>query len=117
MIDASYIKAHPHVAGARGVNQAMDHTKRALNNQLHLAVDAHGMDPMRLILTEGTLRSGLYSGFDTAQYYSRTSRALEFPAGLRDGVSSVTPEPEPFEHSWDLSDSRLPHPTGNDVQL
>ena len=54
MIDASYIKARPHVAGARGVNQAMDHTKRALNNQLHLAVDAHGI-PMRLILTEGTL--------------------------------------------------------------
>ena len=59
MIDASYIKAHPHVAGARGVNQAMDHTKRALNNQLHLAVDAHGM-PMRLILTEGTLRIVLW---------------------------------------------------------
>ena len=27
MIDASYIKVHPHAAGARGGNQAMDRTK------------------------------------------------------------------------------------------
>ena len=27
MIDASYIKVHPHGSGARGGNQAMDRTK------------------------------------------------------------------------------------------
>ena len=41
MIDASYIKAHPHSAGARGGNQAVARTK-GLNSKLHLAVDAHG---------------------------------------------------------------------------
>ena len=53
MIDASYIKAHPHSAGARGGNQAIARTKGA-EPQLHLAVDTHGM-PVRLLVTEGTV--------------------------------------------------------------
>ena len=38
MIDASYIKAHPHSAGARGGNQSHCPHKRGLNSKLHLAV-------------------------------------------------------------------------------
>ena len=55
MIDASYIKAHPHSAGARGGNQAIARWhKRGLNSKLHLAVDSHGM-PVRLAVTAGTV--------------------------------------------------------------
>ena len=52
MIDASYIKIHPHGTGARGGNQAIGRTKGGLNSKLHLAVDSHGM-PVRLSLSEG----------------------------------------------------------------
>ena len=38
MIDASYIKAHPHSAGARGGSQGIARTKGGLNSKLHLAV-------------------------------------------------------------------------------
>ena len=53
MIDASYIKAHPHSAGARGRQPGYRPHKRGLNSKLHLAVDAHGM-PVRVMVTEGT---------------------------------------------------------------
>ena len=43
MIDASYIKVHPHSAGARGGNQAIARTKGGSDSKLHLAVDAHGL--------------------------------------------------------------------------
>ena len=47
MLDASYIKAHPHSAGARRQPSHCPH-KRGLNSKLHLAVD--GM-PVRLAVT------------------------------------------------------------------
>jgi len=48
MIDASYIKIHPHGSGARGDNQDMSKT----STKIHLAMDAHGM-PIRAIITQG----------------------------------------------------------------
>ena len=61
MIDARYIKAHPHSAGTRGGNQAIARTTggeqqaapRPTPGQA-LAVDSHGM-PVRLAVTEGTV--------------------------------------------------------------
>ncbi|PTY02772.1 IS5 family transposase [Verrucomicrobia bacterium LW23] len=53
LIDASHVKVHPHAAGARGGNQAMDGTKGGFNTKIHLAVDAHGM-PVRAVVTKGT---------------------------------------------------------------
>ena len=35
-LDASYIKAHPHSAGARGGSQGIARTKRGLNSKLPL---------------------------------------------------------------------------------
>ena len=52
-INATYIKVHPHAAGAPGGNEAMNHTKGGLNTKLHLAVDASGR-PLRAIITEGS---------------------------------------------------------------
>ena len=46
MIDASYIKVHPHGTGAREGNQAIDRMKGGLKSKLHLAVDSHGI-PVR----------------------------------------------------------------------
>ena len=51
-IDASYIKAHPHSAGARGANQSIARTKGGLNSKVHLAVDSHRM-PARLAVSGG----------------------------------------------------------------
>ena len=97
MIDASYIKAHPHRASARGGTQAMDHTKRALNNQLHLAVDAHGM-PMRLILNKGTLTDctlALTLTADLQAQYLLADRGYETNAivtgEMAQGMESVIP--------------------------
>ena len=53
MIDASYIKAHPHSAGARGESGRVPH-ERGLNSKLHLAVDSFGM-PLRVIVTSGAV--------------------------------------------------------------
>ena len=52
-VDASYIKAHPHSAGARGGNQAIAAQKGA-QQQAAPAVDSHGM-PVRLAVTAGTV--------------------------------------------------------------
>ena len=41
MIDASYIKADPYSAGARGATKPLP--AQTLNSKLHLAVDSHGM--------------------------------------------------------------------------
>ena len=53
MLDASYVKVHPHAAGAAGGNQEMSRTKGGLNSKIHLMVDAHGT-PMKLKVTKGT---------------------------------------------------------------
>ncbi len=53
MVDASYIKAHPHSAGAWGGSKPSP-APRGLNRKLHLVVDSHGM-PVRVIVTEGTV--------------------------------------------------------------
>ena len=42
MIDASYIKAHPHRPGPGAATSHCPH-KRGLNSKLHIAVDSHGM--------------------------------------------------------------------------
>ena len=54
MLDASYIKAHPHSAGGPGRQPSHCPHKRGLNSKLHLAVDSHGM-PVRLAVTAGTV--------------------------------------------------------------
>ena len=53
MVDASYIKAHPHSAGARG-EISPSPAQKGLNSKLHMATDSHGM-PVRLAVTEGTV--------------------------------------------------------------
>ena len=63
MIDATYIKLHPHGAGAQGGNQAIGRTKGGLNTQLHLAVDGHVV-PLRAIVTQSTVAAAtLIAGF------------------------------------------------------
>ena len=55
MLDASYIKAHPHSAGGPGrQTKPLPAQKGGLNSKLHLAVDSHGM-PVRLAVTAGTV--------------------------------------------------------------
>ena len=54
MIDASYIKAHPHSAGARGGNQSIARTKGGSTASCNIAIDSHGM-PVRLTVTGGTV--------------------------------------------------------------
>ena len=51
MLDASYIKAHPHSAGAGAATKPLP---GGLNSKLHMAVDSHGM-PVRLAVTAGTV--------------------------------------------------------------
>jgi len=53
MVDASFVKVHPHAAGASGGNQAMSCSKGGINTKMHMAVDAHGM-PVRILITDGT---------------------------------------------------------------
>ena len=53
MIDASYIKAHPHMPALGAEIRHCPH-QRGLNSKLHLAVDSHGM-PVRLAVTGGTV--------------------------------------------------------------
>ncbi len=54
IIDASHIKVHPHVAGAKSGKSRYEPYKKGLNTTLHLAVDVHGI-PGRVIITEGSV--------------------------------------------------------------
>ena len=61
MIDASYIKVHPHAAGTRDGNQEMDRTKGGFNSKKHLAVDADGIPVCFIVTTFGYFLLSLYN--------------------------------------------------------